>query len=340
MCDEYSVYEATLGDGMAGRTLTLERVRQLNSRTYFYEMLKDNPSLREVKPGVEDEFLVNAIDHHIHAFPDFVPRSQDMLQIAVEASRAKMRAIAFKDHWHLTAGAAYLVQRQIDEMVLDGRLEHRVEVYGGLGLNLGINPEAVRVALQYPNFKCIWFPTFKSFGWARFAGLSPGESEYVRLVNADGAVRPEVREVMQLAADANVAVALGHTDFEELLPLATLARETGVRTVLDHPLLELNKLLLDEMEQLAALGTYVGTYCQPMIPSLYQPVQDPMETVETIRRIGASRCVSGSDFGQVLHLDAIDGMRVFVRALTGFGVRAEDIRTILCENPAKLLGLG
>lgn len=339
MCDEHSLHDAVPREGMVGRTLTLERARQLNSRSYFYEMLKDNPALREIKPGMEDEFLLGAIDHHIHAFPDFVPRSQDMLQIAVEASKARMRAIAFKDHWNLTAGAAYLVQRQIDEMVADGRLEHRVEVYGGLGLNLGIKPEAVRVALQYPNFRCIWFPTFKSFGWARFAGLNPTEDEYVRLVNADGTVRPEVREVMELAAGADVPVALGHTDFEELLPLATLAAELGVRTVLDHPLLELNKLLIGEMEQLAALGTYVGTYCQPMIPSLYQPVQDPMETVETITRIGASRCVSGSDFGQVLHLDAIDGIRVFVRALLGFGVPGEDVRTILCDNPATLLGL-
>jgi hypothetical protein len=339
MCDAHALHGAALREGMAGRTLTFERVRQLNSRTYFYEMLKDSPAMREVKPGAEDGFLAGAIDHHIHAFPDFVPRSQDMLQIAVEASKAKMRAIAFKDHWNLTAGAAYLVQRQIDEMVAGGHLGHRVEVYGGLGLNLGINPEAVRVGLQYPNFRCIWFPTFKSYGWARFAGLDPSEDSYVRLVNADGTVRPEVRQVMELAAGANVPVALGHTDFEELLPLATLAAGLGVRTVLDHPLLELNKLLLEEMEQLAALGTYVGTYCQPMIPSLYQPVQDPLETVTTIQRIGASRCVSGSDFGQVLHLDAIDGMRVFVRALLGFGVSGEDIRAILCVNPAKLLGL-
>jgi len=303
MCDEHALADATLRQGMVGRTLTLERARQLNSRSYFYEMLKDNPALRAIKPGMEDEYLEGAIDHHIHAFPDFVPRSQDMLQIAVEASRAKMRAIAFKDHWNLTAGAAYLVQRQVDEMVADGRLEHRVEVYGGLGLNLGVNPEAVRIGLQYPNFKCIWFPTFKSYGWARFAGLSPSEDEYVRLVDADGKVRPEVREVMQLAADAGVAVALGHTDFEELLPLATLAGELGVRTVLDHPLLELNKLLIEEMGQLAALGSYVGTYCQPMIPSIYQPVADPFETVEAIQAMGAERCIVGSDFGQTLHVN-------------------------------------
>jgi hypothetical protein len=48
-------------------------------------------------------------------------------------------------------------------------------------------------------------------------------------------------------------------------------------------LLELNKLLLDEMLELADLGVYVGTYCQPMIPSLYQPVADPMETINTIK---------------------------------------------------------
>jgi Family of unknown function (DUF6282) len=340
MCDDHAaVATGLLGAGMLGRTLTIDRARELNSRTYFYQMLRDNPALTAIKPGVEDPLLEGAIDHHIHAYPDFVPRSQDMLQIAVEASKAKMRAVAFKDHWNLTAGAAYLVQQFIDEMVLDGRLEHRVEVYGGLGLNLGINPEAVRVGLQYPNFKCIWLPTFKSFGWARFAGLNPSEDEYVRLVDSNGNVMPNVRQVMEMAAEANVAVALGHTDFEELLPLARVARDIGVRTVLDHPLLELNKLAIDEMMQLAALGTYVGTYCQPMIPSLYQPIQDPMETVDVIRQVGADRCVAGSDFGQVLHLDAIDGVRVFVRALLGFGIREDEIRTILCRNPATLLGL-
>jgi len=338
MCDGHEL-EKAISTGMLGRTLTIKRALELNSRSHFYEMLKDNPELRRIHPGIEDDLLVGAIDHHIHAYPDFVHRSQDMLQIAVEASRARMRAVAFKDHWHLTAGAAYLVQQQIDEMVADGRLAHRVEVYGGLGLNLGVNPDAVRVGLQYPNFRCIWLPTFRSFGWARFAGLNPSEDEYVRLVDANGTVLPNVRDVFEIAAEASVPVALGHTDFEELLPLATLARDLGVRTVLDHPLLELNKLLMDEMEQLGALGTYVGTYCQPMIPSIYQPVQDPMETVEVIKRIGADRCIAASDFGQVLHLDAIDGVRVFIRCLLGFGVPEADIATILRTNPARLLGL-
>lgn len=331
MCDEHEV--------MIGRTMTLGRARELSDRSYFYQMLRDNPAIRGVTAGGEDEVLVGAIDHHIHAYPDFVNRSQDMLEIAVEASRAGMRALAFKDHWNLTATSAYLVQAQIDRLVLDGVLEHRVEIYGGLGLNLGVNPEAVRIGLQYPNFRCIWFPTFKSYGWARFAGMNPTEDEYVRMVDPSGEILPNVREVIDMAAEHNVAIGLGHTDFEELLPLATYANEVGAKTVLDHPLLELNKLLIDEMATLADLGTYVGVYCQPMIPSLYQPVQDPMETVNVIERIGADRCIAASDFGQVLHMDALDGVRVYIRALQGFGVSNEEIRTMLCDNPADLLGL-
>jgi hypothetical protein len=67
--------------------------------------------------------LDGAIDCHIHAFPDFVHRSQDMIQIAIEASKCSMRAIAT---------SAYLTQRHIDDMIARGELTHRVEVYGGL----------------------------------------------------------------------------------------------------------------------------------------------------------------------------------------------------------------
>ena len=352
MCDEHLVEQVTghkidpraHRDGlnpsevMVGRTLTLERVLQLNSRQFFYAMLKDNPELTAIYPGIEDDILRGAIDCHIHAYPDFVHRSQDMIDISVAAARGGMRAVCFKDHWNLTANVAYVVQRYIDDMVADGRLANRVEVFGGLGLNHGINPEAVKIALQYPNCKVIWFPTFKSYGWARFAGIEDRDG-YVRLVGPDQQVLPEVREVFEIAAEAGALCSLGHTDFEELLPLCTLANELGVKTLLDHPLLELNKLLIVEMQQLADLGTYVGTYCQPMIPSLYQPVCDPYETVDTIRAVGAERCVAGSDFGQVLHVNTVEGMRIFIRALLGFGVPRDDVRKLLVDNPTRLLGL-
>ncbi len=322
---------------LVGRVLTVERVRQLNAKDYFYQMLKDNPEVVKITPGVEDELLDGAIDCHIHAYPDFVPRSQDFIGVAIDASKAKMRALAFKDHWNVSANAAYMAQRHIDHLVETGALPHRVEIYGGVGTCHGVNPEFVRIALQYPNCKMIWFPTFTSLGFWRGAGYP--DHKGVRLVSPDGQVLPEVVEIMKMAAEKHVGIGFGHTDFEELLPLARKAKELGVRATLDHPLLELNKLLMDEMKAVADLGVYVGTYCQPMIPSLYQPVCDPMETIQAMKTIGPRRCIIGSDFGQVLHMDTIDGMRVFLRALLAFGITKDEIRTMISHNPARLMWL-
>lgn len=336
MCDV--VAEAGHAGLLVGRILTVERVRELNAKDYFYQMLKDNPEILKVQPGVEDELLVGAIDNHVHAFPDFVPRAQDMIEIATEGAKAGMRALAFKDHWNVTGNAAYLVQRHVDTLVQMGQLTNGIEVYGGIGLNHGANANAVRVALQYPNMKMIWFPTFESYGFWRGAGHP--EHGGVRLVDEDtGTVLPEVVKIMELAAEKQVGIGLGHTDFLELVPLVRAARDIGARCVLDHPLLELNKLLLDEMKTLADLGAYVGTYCQPMIPSLYQPVADPFETVRTIQEIGPERCVIGSDFGQVLHVNSIDGVRIFIRALLGLGIKPAAISTMIATNPAKLMYL-
>ncbi len=322
---------------LVGRVLTLGRVRELNAKDYFYQMLKDNPEMLKIYPGIENELLVDAIDCHIHASPDFVPRAQDMIQIAIDASKAKMRALAFKDHWNVSGPAAYLAQRHIDYLIEKGELTHRVEIYGGTGTCHGMNPQAVRIALQYSNMKMIWFPTFTSLGFWRGAGQP--EKGGVRLVSESGQVLPEVVEIMEMAVEKKVGIGFGHTDFQELLPLAKKAKEIGVRATSDHPLLELNKLLMDEMKQIADLGVYVGTYCQPMIPSLYQPVADPMETIAAMKEIGPERCIIGSDFGQVLHMDTIDGMRVFLRALLAFGIKKADVKTMLVDNPAKLMWL-
>jgi biotin synthase-related radical SAM superfamily protein len=100
---------------LVGRVLTVERVCQLNAKDHFYQMLKDNPEMLKIRPGVENELLEScAIDCHIHAYPDFVPRAQDMIQIAIDASKAKMRALAFKDHWNISCSAAYTAQQRID----------------------------------------------------------------------------------------------------------------------------------------------------------------------------------------------------------------------------------
>ena len=90
MCD-FAADAKAAEELMVGSTLTVARVRELNAKDYFYQMLKDNPEMLKIYPGIENELLQGAIDCHIHAYPDFVHRSQDMIQIAIEASKCGMR---------------------------------------------------------------------------------------------------------------------------------------------------------------------------------------------------------------------------------------------------------
>jgi hypothetical protein len=318
-----------------GRIMTVDRVRELNAKDWFYRILKENPNLMGIYPGIENEILEGAIDHHIHAYPDFVYRTQDMIEVCIDAVQAKMKAVGFKDHFFNTGGCAYLVQKHIDYMVKKGDLQQSIKVYGGIGINFRMDVEMVQTALRYPNIKMIWFPTFKSTGYYRAVGQRGG----IPMVDEKGKVTSEVEKILELSVNAKVGIGLGHTDFQELYPIAKRAKEIGARTVLDHPLLELNKLTLDEIKELASLGVYVGAYCQPMIPSIYQPVCDPMETVELIKAVGPDRCIIGGDFGQVLHVKSIEGNRIFVRALLGFGISKGDIIKMFRDNPVKLLWL-
>jgi len=64
-----------------------------------------------------------------------------------------------------------------------------------------------------------------------------------------------------------------------------------------------------------------------------------METIAAMKEIGPERCIIGSDFGQVLHMDTIDGMRVFLRALLALGIKKVNVKTMLVGNPAKLMWL-
>jgi hypothetical protein len=64
-----------------------------------------------------------------------------------------------------------------------------------------------------------------------------------------------------------------------------------------------------------------------------------METIRTMKEIGAERCIIGTDFGQVLHVNSLDGMRIFMRALLAFGMSRDEIFLMVRDNPAKLMWL-
>ena len=59
MCD-FAADAAAAEQLMVGRTLSVARVRELNAKDYFYQMLKDNPEMLKIYPGIENELLQGA----------------------------------------------------------------------------------------------------------------------------------------------------------------------------------------------------------------------------------------------------------------------------------------
>jgi hypothetical protein len=84
--------------------------------------------------------------------------------------------------------------------------------------------------------------------------IKGGISEYARkqpriyVLDKDGAVREELKEIIRQVKEADVILNLGHTSFAEMIAVLEEAKRQGVRRVVcDHPFF----LRLDLKQQLA-----------------------------------------------------------------------------------------
>jgi hypothetical protein len=170
--------------------------------------------------------LAGAIDIHVHSSPDDRPRSVDAIEVARLAQSAGMRAIVLKNHYDSTAPLAWIVSR-----VAPG-----IQVLGGVALNRpvgGINPAAVEHMVRVSGGlgRVVWMPTFDSENNVRTAK----ENRPFVPVMRDGALRPEVKEVIDLIAAHGLVLATGHSTPDEALALLRESRNPERPAYGRHP---------------------------------------------------------------------------------------------------------
>src|SRR5690606_25110378 len=130
-----------------------------------------------------------------------------------------------------------------------GLAELSTEVYGGIALNRtvgGLNPYAVELALRMGG-RMVWFPTLSSAAHVEHhaqhhdtgfptpaVDLLPTEG--ITILDEDGAVLPEVRDILAVIASEDAVLTCGHLGVPEAQKLIDAALETGVRRiVVNHP---------------------------------------------------------------------------------------------------------
>lgn len=291
---------------------------------------------------VASHLLKGAVDLHIHAGPDIVPRLLDDLALARAARDAGMAAIVLKSHHMLTADRAQIAQSLFPEL----------RIFGGLALNFpacgGLNTEAVKVAIRV-GAKIIWLPTLSAANHiertkARVTGnlgvMSQGFATVpVPVVEGDGAVRPELIEILRLIAEADIILATGHLSVPEIKTVVDAAVAAGVQKILvNHPELWLIGMSVEEQRELAAKGAMM----EVCIRSATVPGHgdtSPGLLAERIQAVGPKHVIMATDFGQTESKPAPEGMGWYIDQMLMAGIPETDIRRMTQENPSRLLGL-
>jgi hypothetical protein len=282
--------------------------------------------------------MEGAIDLHCHPYPDLFPRFADDIEIAIAARDAGMKAIVFKCHHESTVSRAYLVQRMVPG----------IRVFGGIVLNsyVGyINPAAVEAALRMGG-KEVWMPTVDAGYHAQMHGGTGGYDaqkggrggEGVWVTDAEGKLKPEVYEVLELVAQHNAILGTCHLSPREIVALVGEARKMGVqKVVVTHPFFKVPNLDLPTLEEVVRLGGMPEFgYCTVSPAWQYA---SPNKVAEAINRVGASRCLLVSDTGQRHNPMPSEALRIFSQTLFEKGVDEDDIQTMIGRNPQDLLEL-
>jgi hypothetical protein len=279
--------------------------------------------------GLPAQTLDGVVDIHAHCDPDSLARSIDAIDLAKLARDRGMRALVLKNHYEPTESLAFLVRK-----VVPG-----IELFGGIALNRtvgGINPAAVEHMTQVKGGwgRVVWMPTFDAENQVKYSK----ESRPFVSVSKEGALLPEVREVISLIAKHNLTLATGHSSPEEDLMLIREARRAGVRSiVVTHAMLPPVGMNIDQMRQAAQICADIEFVYNALIGR--SKAFDVPEYARAIRAVGPGHCILSSDLGQAGNPLHPDGLLAFFAALRDEGFQVSEIERMAKVNPARLLGL-
>ena len=289
----------------------------------------------DVYMGIEDELVENSIDVLVRLYPDYVPRANDIIEYAIKASQAKMRAFVSTEHFFPTVGQAWGAQERVDEMVRNGELEQACQCLGVHALCWSHHPDQVNLIRKYPNLGGIHF-------WGQSGGGSNiGPS--IRTFDENGELDSEVKEIFRLCAEYKIPINTCHAfmGYEQVLKAAQYASEVGAHLLLYHspPMRGTSGTTKEQYKELAGLGLYLGVHANKVLPSIIWPMVDPNACLEWMAEVGPDHVIPCSDGGQPFFGDALDIWRMYIRAMIHFGIPKEDIKTMIQTNPAKYLYL-
>lgn len=289
-----------------------------------------------------DELLTGAVDLHVHPGPSPFTRRLTIAEAADQAHAAGFKAIIVKSHHHSMVTDVLAAS--------DARGGLPIPVYSGVALNNqvgGVNPAAVELALNLGG-RIVWFPTISSGQHICVHNEElkfPRTSKYyrpderTRVLDDDGNVLPEVREVIDLIKESDAILSGGHMGVEELDAVIRAAHEQGVRKlIVSHP----NFVIGASPERCLVWAEYGVKFEHELCmyddrSSYYHWTLDVL--LEYMKKLGVGSTMIGSDLGQAGNPYPVQAYRRIVQGLLDLEVSKEDIKQMISVNPGSLLNV-
>ena len=153
----------------------------------------------------------------------------------------------------------------------------------------------------------------------------------------NGELKSEVKEIVRICADRNVALFFGHVTHKEIYKLAEEVEKVGLkRAVIDHPFSPFLNVSPDMMKELSPVGILFNFTYDELSPLLGV---DPQIMYNTIRDVGVEHFTLSSDAGEPLFPDSVEAMRLVRGYMEAFGLNQDELYTVCTRNPAKVVGL-
>ncbi len=281
--------------------------------------------------------LKGAIDTHIHSAPDIYPRSVTVIEAGKNAKAAGMRAILVKSHCTDTSDRAEIAGQLTD-----------FPVYGGVVLNYpvgGLNIHAVRESIRQGG-KEVWMPSTSARSFLQeaesvphLAKTLPLGMEGLMITEENGELLPEIKPILSLIAENDIALASSHVYPKEGLALIRAARQEGVRRItITHPHADFLDYTVDQMMELAHMGALLEFHFAFTTKAVRSPVS-VADLARTIRALGPDHCILATDGGQAVNPPPHEMLRLFIAGMLEAGFSDDEIRTMTIRNPGWILGI-
>jgi hypothetical protein len=290
-----------------------------------------------------DRILIGAIDPHVHSGPSIAPRGIDHLELVQELSGAGFAAVITKDHDYSGVVAAALISKHYPHL--------RTRIYSSIVLNNvvgGFNPYAVEHTAAMGG-KIVFMPTLAAENHLRWEKSStwshPASTQKMRpasavpVLDANKQVRDEVKEVLDIIARNDMALASGHLHISETWLVFEEAQRRGVtRLVLTHPE-EIVAASLNDVQGIAAMGAFVEHSLPMFLEGSRFQVCAEEDLRKHIEAAGVEQTILCSDLGQTGMFSPLEGFRRGVKLCIRLGYSDEQIKKMVSTNAARAFGL-